>query len=59
MFHFNPYTDLWSAFLREDHSRYWNDPSDPTLTVIKSTDIKALLKILHKIECNPERIAEL
>ena len=59
MFHFNPYTGLWSALLREDNCRYFNDPDNPELTVIKSSDIKALLRILHSIECDPNRIADL
>jgi len=59
MFHFNPYTGLWSGFLRQDHARYFNDSEDPELLVIKSSDITALLKILHKIECDPTRIADL
>lgn len=59
MFHFNPYTKLWSAFPREDYTKYFNDQSDPDAIIIKSEDIKALLRVLHSIHCDPNNIAEL
>lgn len=59
MFHFNPYTKLWNAFPREDYAKYFNDNNDPEAIIIKSDDIKALLRVLHSIQCNPDRIAEL
>lgn len=59
MFHFNPYTKLWNAFPREEYSNYFNNSDDPNALILKSTDIKALLDILRRINCDPDRIAEL
>lgn len=59
IFHFNPYTNLWSAFRREDYAGYWNDPDDPKLMILKSTEFKTLIAILHQIECDPEKLAKL
>lgn len=59
MFHFNPYTKLWNAFPREEYTNYFNNYDDPHALILKSTDIKALLDILRRISCDPDRIAEL
>lgn len=59
IFHFNCYTGLWSAFQRKDYTAYFNDPADPTLMVIKSKDIKTLVDILHRINGDESKIAEL
>jgi hypothetical protein len=59
MFHFNPYTGLWNAFPREEYNNYFNNANDPEALILKSTDIKALLEILRRIKCNPDKIAEL
>lgn len=59
MFHFNPYTKLWNAFPREEYTNYFNNGDDPYLIVIRSEDIRALLRVLKTIDCNQDRIAEL
>ena len=46
MFNFNPYTQEWAAFKKEDYSEYWNNNSSKN--IIKSNSFKTLLEILHK-----------
>lgn len=41
LFHFNPYTKEWNAFLREDLQKYFN--GDKPKSLITSSDIELLL----------------
>lgn len=59
MFHFNPYTKLWSAFPREEYTNYFNNSNDPEAIILKSSDIMTLLDILRRIKCDPDKLAEL
>jgi hypothetical protein len=59
VFHYNHYTELWSAFQRKDYAQYFNDPSDPNLMVIKSKEVKTLIDILYRINGDENKIAEL
>jgi hypothetical protein len=46
VFHFNPFTGLWSAIHRDDYLQYWSD-SNNTRT-IRSSSIDTLKEILLK-----------
>ncbi len=59
VFHYNHYTELWSAFQRKDYTQYFNNPSDPDLVVIKSREIKTLIGVINKMEGDPDKLANL
>jgi hypothetical protein len=44
LFHYNPYTELWSAFKREDSSDYFNGATD---NITKCTSIKDLVRYIQ------------
>jgi hypothetical protein len=46
VFHFNPYTQLWSAIHRDDYLHYWSDSSNTR--VIRSKSIQTLQEIIIK-----------
>ncbi len=46
VFHFNHFTELWSAIPRELYNRYWNN--DEVEGVIKSNNINTLINIITK-----------
>lgn len=59
IFHYNPYSALWSAFQRKDYVQYFNDLNDPNLMVIKSKEFNTLVELLRKLNCDPIKIADL
>jgi len=59
LFHYNHYTELWSAFQRNDYVPYFNDPSNPDLIVIKSREITTLINLINKMEGDPSKIINL
>lgn len=50
---------MWAAFKREDSNTYFSDSESPQLSVYKSTDIKTLIDILIKFNCNMKDIDNL
>ena len=46
VFHFNHFTELWSAIPRELYNRYWNN--DEVEGIIKSNNINTLINIISK-----------
>ncbi len=54
MFHYNPYRKTWYGIPRDSYLDYWHDSSDPK--IIKSSDIKTLLEILHKVQGDVSKI---
>lgn len=46
VFHFNPYTGLWSAIHRDDYLQYWSDGSHTR--VIRSKSVDTLQEIIIK-----------
>lgn len=46
VFHFNPYTSLWSAIHRDDYLQYWSDGGHPR--VIRSKSVDTLQEIIIK-----------
>ena len=42
VFHFNPFTENWSAIPRIKYIAYWNDDNHPE--IIKNKDIDKLIK---------------
>jgi hypothetical protein len=59
MFHYNHYTELWSAFQRKDCTQYFDNPTDPDLIVIKSKDVNTVVNILYKIGGDESKIMDL
>lgn len=59
VFHYNSYTELWNAFQRKDYTQYFNNHNDPTLTVIRSREIKTLVDILIRLNGDETKIADL
>lgn len=45
LFHYNPYTGLWSGFKREDSKDYFNGKLDP----ISDTNIKVVMKKIKEV----------
>lgn len=48
VFHYNPSNQIWSAIPRDKYHQYWNEPK--VEGVLKSTDFKVLVEIIHKGE---------
>jgi hypothetical protein len=46
IFHYNPFTKLWSAIPREKHNEYWNNME--TDGVLKSENINTLMILIQK-----------
>ena len=47
LFHYNPHTELWSAFKREDKEAYFNGEK-PRTEILKAKDIKTLMGFIKK-----------
>lgn len=50
VFHYNHYTELWSAIPRELYLQYWTD--DSLKGIKRSSDIKTLMELITKGEEN-------
>lgn len=46
IFHYNHYTELWSAIPRELYVKYWDN--DDVDGVLKSREISTLIEIIEK-----------
>ena len=46
VFHFNHYTETWSAIPRDKYKEYWNTPD--TNGVLKSKDINVLVELINR-----------
>ena len=46
LFHYNPHTEKWTAFHRDDHSAYWNK-TEKTHPTFVAKEFSELIKILH------------
>jgi hypothetical protein len=57
IFHFNPYTNLWSAVHRDDYLHYWSDGNHPR--VIRSKSIDTLQEIILKTGGEVSKIEKL
>jgi hypothetical protein len=57
VFHFNPYTKIWSAIPRDNYSEYWNDAN--LEGVIRSSKFETIVSILYKTDGNAEKIKKL
>lgn len=49
LFHYNPYTDEWSAFKREDSNKYFNGEI-PEENILKSKNIMTLFGVIKRIK---------
>ena len=47
LFHYNPHTELWSAFKREDKESYFNGEK-PRTEILKAKDIRTLIGFIAK-----------
>ena len=47
LFHYNPHTDEWNTFKREDYLKYCNGTLDKT-ELIKSKSIKTIISYLDE-----------
>ena len=46
VFHYNHFTELWSAIPRDVYNRYWDN--DDVKGVLKSKDINTLIEMITK-----------
>jgi hypothetical protein len=58
LFHFNDYTNRWSAFLRDDKEAYFGTGGE-CKSLITSPTIDTLLFMIMKGEGNPEKAKNL
>jgi len=58
IFHFNPYTQLWSIIHREDYTAYWSG-GETKYPVVKSKDLKTLIYVVNTSEGDPSFIEEI
>ena len=47
LFHYNSYTETWSAYHREDNESYWNG-FDPKFPIIRSKNLMELIALVQK-----------
>jgi len=57
VFHFNPYSDEWSAIPKKLYSEYLNNKKHPE--IIRSKKVNTLIEILNKTKGDPEEIEKL
>lgn len=55
VFHFSPYNEVWSAFKRENHRKYFNGELNEE-DVLKSKDIMVLVHLIKKKEKEKKKI---
>ena len=48
VFHYNPYSEIWSAIPRDLYNDYWSNANLPG--VIRSKEIKTLISLVNKGE---------
>ena len=51
IFHYNPYTELWSAFKKEDKENYFNGEA-PRNEIIKAKKIQDLISWITTTQTN-------
>lgn len=56
VFHFNPYTEKWSAAKRENYTHLFSGNTDKTLS---SNHIDTLIKIIRKTDGNDIKIKKM
>lgn len=49
LFHYNSYTETWSAYHREDNDSYWNGTT-PTKPILRSKNFAELVKLVQTID---------
>jgi hypothetical protein len=57
VFHFNPYTKLWSAIPRDLYNKYWDNHE--LEGVLRSRDVNTLFDLLHRAKGNVDLINQL
>jgi hypothetical protein len=57
VFHFNPFTGLWSAIHRDDYLQYWSNSNNPR--VIRSKSFSTLQEIIIKTGGDLNKIDQL
>jgi hypothetical protein len=58
LFHYNPHTETWNAFNREDHFAYWNG-LEPKYAILRAKDISIIQEIIKKTDGEKDRLNEL
>jgi hypothetical protein len=58
LFHYNPHTEVWNGFHREDYNAYWNG-KEPKYAILRSKDIDIIKEIINKTGGEKERLNEL
>lgn len=58
MFHYNPHTEIWNAFNREDYFAYWNG-TEPKYAILRAKDISIIHDIIRKTGGEKEKLDEL
>ena len=46
VFHFNPYSEIWSAIPRDLYNDYWSNANLPG--VLRSKDMKTLIELVNR-----------
>jgi len=57
IFHFNPFTQVWSIIHREDYNAYWS-AGKTKYPLVKSKDIDTLIYLVNSSEGDPLVIEE-
>jgi len=50
VFHFNPYTQLWSAIPRDGYLEYWSNNKSKMKGVYQDKDMKVLIQIINQVK---------
>ena len=57
VFHYNPYSEEWSAIPKKIYHEYWNNKKHPQ--ILRSKNLNTLLEILYKSKGELEEIEKL
>ena len=57
VFHFNPYSEEWSAIPKKLYYEYWNNKKHPD--ILRSKKVTTLLEILYKAKGDVDEIQKL
>lgn len=52
LFHYNPYTELWTAFKREDKENYFNGDNPRKEDMISCKNIQDLIRYITTTQTN-------
>ena len=57
VFHYNPFTELWTAIYRDDYNAYWNEHN--CKRCLRSKNISDLKELLYQLKGDVDEVEKL